>query len=121
MLIRYFLYSWTEVHDEHKVFQEYVRACLRNKHVYLRKCGVICGSLTLICSKSLSFSTLTVKLTILSRAVLALRIESSLVEGSHWLQRSTKLLNTPIYIIKAFIFQTHYLHAIQGFHNYFVS
>lgn len=69
-------------------------------HVYVRKCGVICGSLTLICSKSLSFSTRTLKLTILSRAVLALRIESSLVEGSHWPQRSTKLLNTAVYIVK---------------------
>lgn len=93
MLIRYSLYSWTEAHDKRTLhFQMCV--CLHQKHVCVRKCGLMHGRLTLICSKSLSFSTLTLRLTILSRAVLARRMESSLVEGSHCPQRSTKLLNT---------------------------
>lgn len=70
-----------------------VVACTK-KHVCVRKCGLMHGCLTLICSKSRSFSTRTLKLTILSRAVLARRMESSLVEGSHCPQRSTKPLKT---------------------------
>lgn len=47
-------------------------------------------SLTLICSNSLSVSTLTDWLTILSSEELALCADSSLPCGSHCLQRSTK-------------------------------
>lgn len=46
--------------------------------------------LTLMCSNSLSVSTLTDWLTILSREELALCADSSLPCASHCLQRSTK-------------------------------
>lgn len=52
--------------------------------------GLAHDLLTLICSNSLSVSTLTDWLMILSKEELALCADSSLLCGSHCLQRSTK-------------------------------